>query len=176
MESRKARDGELGVRGHLGLGGGIPGTGLPCHLPTAAPWDLVPPCLLMERTWGCQRIVMTTQGLCLPRRGTEPGHSAGDPTTPSIFAGAQPLGWGQQVSRWSWAWARVELACGPRQSLDTQPWPPLWTLAPLSRDSCHLGMRLTLFLIPSILEAMCLGHSESGNTPDLSPLVIFPTP
>lgn len=49
-------------------------------------------------------------------------------------------------------------------------------LTPLSRDSCHLGMRLTLSLIPSILEAMCLGHSESGNTPDLSPLVNFPTP
>lgn len=95
---------------------------------------------------------------------------------PSISAGAQPLGWGQQVSRWSWAWARVELASGPRQSLDTQPWPPLWTLVPLSWGSCQLGMPLPLSVIPGILKAVWLGHSESGNTPDLSSLAIFPTP
>ncbi|CAI9163698.1 unnamed protein product [Rangifer tarandus platyrhynchus] len=115
---------------------------------------------------------MTTQGLCLPRRGKEPGHYQQE--TPPYFPSLLVLGHWGGGSRWSWAWAQVDLALWPQAKPRHQLWPPLWTLAPLSWDSCHLGTCLTLSTIPSILEAMCLGHSESGNTLNLAS--IFPTP
>lgn len=68
--------------------------------------------------WG---VVMTTQGLCLPRGGLEPDCQphpmgmglGGDPIPPSISADARLLGSGQ----WGWAWAWRELASWPMLAL-----------------------------------------------------------